>query len=303
MKRNKRVIASAALSVSLATSGVAPVAWADEMHVKCPQEFHGGSDFGGDVKAKVEEHLQRNCELTTDQISRHSIRDEKFSETTEAGTGGEQHSVPPLKVDDVKAGDKNITGSVFLLPGQKKTVQLILPNFRVLTKDVELKGNSGEEGNTSEGKRVLFVFNVPDDVVLKENDRLLFSLRGDSPSSGAENNKYTPVYVKPADKGAESQPEQTPDGGNDQAPGDGAGEKPGKPHVPDEKPDKPSVPGADDNPGTGKGNLSFGSIFGVIAGLGGIVALVMGVVKFFNQNSDVARFLQPLRNFFSLFKF
>ncbi|CAB0644311.1 intracellular motility protein A [Corynebacterium diphtheriae] len=220
-------------------------------------------------------------------------------------------------MDDVKAGDKNITGSVFLLPGQKKTVQLILPNFRVLTKDVELKGNSGEEGNTSEGKRVLFVFNVPDDVVLKENDRLLFSLRGDSPSSGAENNKYTPVYVKPADKGAESQPEQTPDGGNDQAPGDGAGEKPGKPqgpgdgagekpgkpHVPDEKPDKPSVPGADDNPGTGKGNLSFGSIFGVIAGLGGIVALVMGVVKFFNQNSDVARFLQPLRNFFSLFKF
>lgn len=36
MKLNKRVIASAALSVSLATSAVAPVAWADEMQVNCP---------------------------------------------------------------------------------------------------------------------------------------------------------------------------------------------------------------------------------------------------------------------------
>lgn len=322
MKLNKRVIASAALSVSLATSAVAPVAWADEMDVNCPRKFRVGSDFDGDVNAKVGEHLQPNCELATDQISRFSIRDEKFGETTGAGTGGEQQS-EPLKVDDVKAGDKKITGSAFLLPGQKKTVQVTFQNLITQTVDLELNQSSAESDDTSRGEYVPFKIDVPDTVALKEGDWILFYLR---PSNDGEN-KNIKVYVKPADNGAESQPEQTPEGGNDQAPDPGAGDrqgkpdgpgaddgqrkpdgpgaddKPGAPHVPDEKPDKPSVPGADDNPGTGKGSLSFGSIFGVIAGLGGVVALVMGVVKFFNQNSDVARFLQPLRNFFSLFKF
>lgn len=203
--------------------------------------------------------MQRDCEFPADQISRLSIRDEGFGETTEAGTGGDRQSEPPLKVDDVKAGDKKITGSVFLHPGQKKTVQLIFPSVRVLTVNVELKGNSGEEGNASEGKRVPFLFNVPDDVVLKEKDILRFSLRDDPPSSGAGNNKDTLVHVKPAGKGAESQPEQTPDGGNGQAPGGGAGEKPGKPPAPGGKPGKPSVPGADGNPRTGGGSSSFGS--------------------------------------------
>lgn len=36
MKLNKRVLASAALSVSLVAPAVAPVAWADEMQVNCP---------------------------------------------------------------------------------------------------------------------------------------------------------------------------------------------------------------------------------------------------------------------------
>ncbi|MHC9587575.1 hypothetical protein ACQXZT_00225 [Corynebacterium diphtheriae] len=435
MKRNKRVIASAALSVSLATSGVAPVAWADEMHVKCPQEFHGGSDFDGDVNAKVEEHLQRNCELTTDQISRHSIRDEKFSETTEAGTGGEQQS-EPLKVNAVKAGDREITGSVFVLPGKKKTVQVTFPNARSLTQDLQLDENSGEEGNAPKGKVVTFKFKVPEGLDLKAGHEIfVIPLYGksdidkpvkvivqpadvveeeghgserpegsDKPGAGSEgsespgsgesesefpfavtvevndikegDNKVTgkvrlypgqevkieasfpsgriattvvklekkatktgqvpegefvpfeidvpsdvklreghkvsvspippvtdpktgeinvvEVIVKAADKVSEPQPEQTPDNGKGKGKeGDNGSTKPAP----------PSVPGADDKPSTGKGSLSFGSIFGVIAGLGGVVALVMSVVKFFNQNSDVARFLQPLRNFFSLFKF
>ncbi|CAB0841319.1 hypothetical protein FRC0326_01038 [Corynebacterium diphtheriae] len=435
MKRNKRVIASAALSVSLATSGVAPVAWADEMHVKCPQEFHGGSDFDGDVNAKVEEHLQRNCELTTDQISRHSIRDEKFSETTEAGTGGEQQS-EPLKVNAVKAGDREITGSVFVLPGKKKTVQVTFPNARSLTQDLQLDENSGEEGNVPKGKVVTFKFKVPEGLDLKAGHEIfVIPLYGksdidkpvkvivqpadvveeeghgserpegsDKPGAGSEgsespgsgesesefpfavtvevndikegDNKVTgkvrlypgqevkieasfpsgriattvvklekkatktgqvpegefvpfeidvpsdvklreghkvsvspippvtdpktgeinvvEVIVKAADKVSEPQPEQTPDNGKGKGKeGDNGSTKPAP----------PSVPGADDKPSTGKGSLSFGSIFGVIAGLGGVVALVMSVVKFFNQNSDVARFLQPLRNFFSLFKF
>lgn len=38
MKLNKRVLASAALSVSLVAPAVAPVAWADEMQVNCPPQ-------------------------------------------------------------------------------------------------------------------------------------------------------------------------------------------------------------------------------------------------------------------------
>ncbi|CAB0814242.1 hypothetical protein FRC0290_00981 [Corynebacterium diphtheriae] len=441
MKRNKRVIASAALSVSLATSGVAPVAWADEMHVKCPQEFHGGSDFDGDVNAKVEEHLQRNCELTTDQISRHSIRDEKFSETTEAGTGGEQQSEPPLSVNDVKAGDRKVTGSVFLRPGQQVTVQVIFPNGLWPTQDLHLDQSSAESDDTSRGKSVPFKIDVPQKLELQPSNEIVVILRygkdktksvkvvvkpadndnGQVPGGGADDNPGKPpapgggsegsetpespdagdsegefpfavtvevndikegdnkvtgrvrlypgqevkieasfpsgriattvvklekkatktgqvpegefvpfeidvpsdvklmeghkvsvspippvtdpktgeinvveVIVKAADKVSEPQPEQTPDNGKGKGKeGDNGSTKPAP----------PSVPGADDKPSTGKGSLSFGSIFGVIAGLGGVVALVMSVVKFFNQNSDVARFLQPLRNFFSLFKF
>lgn len=211
-----------------------------------PPEASRGSDFEGGVNAKVEKHLQRNCESIMDQISWLSIRDEKFGEATGAGTGGDQQS-EPLKVDDVKAGAKEITGSAFLLPGEMKTVQLTFPNFRVLTEKVELKGNSGEADNIPEGKRVPFKFKVPDNVTLKEGDRLLFRLQDDSQRPGAGENKSIAVYVKPADNG------------NGQAPGGGAGEKPGKPHVPGEKPGKPSVPGAGDKPGTGGGSSSFGS--------------------------------------------
>ncbi|WP_234914001.1 hypothetical protein [Corynebacterium belfantii] len=213
------------------------------MHVKCPQKFRVGSDFDGDVNAKIKKHLQRDCEFPADQISRLSIRDEEFGKTTGAGTGGDQQSEPRLKVNDVKAGDKKITGSVFLHPGQMKTVQLTFSSIRVLTEKVEFKGNSGEEGNTPEGKRVPFEFNVPDEIELKEGDWILFNLR---PSDDGKN-KSIKVFVKPADNG------------NGRAPGGGAGDNPPKPHVPDGKPGKPSVPGADGNPRTGGGSLSSGS--------------------------------------------
>ncbi|WP_234914490.1 intracellular motility protein A [Corynebacterium belfantii] len=240
MKLNKRVIASAALSVSLATSAVAPpVAWADEKQVNCPQKFRVGSDFNGDVNTKVGKHLQRDCKFPTDQISRLSIRDEEFGETTEAGTGDDQQS-EPLKVNEVKAGDREITGLVFLLPGQKKTVQVFYQNLRTSTVNLQ---SSAESGGTSRGEYVSFKIEVPNDVELRGGDRLLFNLQ---PSNDGKN-KSIEVYVKPADNG------------NGQAPGGGADEKPRKPHSPDGKPGKPSVPGADGNPRTGGGSLSSGS--------------------------------------------
>ncbi|WP_234914956.1 hypothetical protein [Corynebacterium belfantii] len=178
-----------------------------------------------------------------DQISRLSIRDEEFGETTGAGTGGDRQSEPRLKVDDVKAGARKVTGSVFLLPGEMKTVQVIFMNGRSLTQELQFDKSSAESNDTSGGKSVPFKFDVPDVVTLKEGDWILFNLR---PSDDGKN-KNIRVDVKSADKG------------NGRAPGGGADEKPRKPHVPGGKPGKPSVPGAGDNPRTGEGSSSFGS--------------------------------------------
>ncbi|WP_234914690.1 hypothetical protein [Corynebacterium belfantii] len=186
--------------------------------------------------------MQRDCGFPADQISRLSIRDEGFGETTGAGTGGDQQSEPRLKVDDVKAGARKVTGLVFLLPGEMKTVQVFYQNLRTSTVNLQ---SSAESGGTSRGEYVSFKIEVPNDVELKEGDRLFFSLRDDSRRPGAGENKSIVVYVKPADNG------------NGRAPGGGAGEKPGKPHVPGEKPGKPHVPG--EKPGTGGGSSSFGS--------------------------------------------
>ncbi len=113
--------------------------------------------------------------------------------------------------------------------------------------------------------------------------------QGPSKDAGKESEKPK----APGNGGGEDSvkpPASDKDGGENQkkpqGPGSGADEKPGKPQVPGN--------------GGEKGGSNFGAAFGVIAG---VVAFVAGVVKFFNQFSGIARFLQPLRNFFSLFKF
>ncbi|AWR15867.1 hypothetical protein CIP107577_01140 [Corynebacterium diphtheriae] len=62
-------------------------------------------------------------------------------------------------------------------------------------------------------------------------------------------------------------------------------------------PSKPPTPGG----GAGEGSSNFGNIFGVIAGLNGLAAVVAGVSKIFNQNSGLSQLLQPLRNFLAQF--
>lgn len=227
-----------------------------------PIEASRGSDFEGDVNAKVEKHLQRDCELTADQISRFSIRDEEFGETTGAGTGGDQQS-EPLKVNTVKAGDRQVTGSVFLHPGEKKTVQVTFPNARSLTQELQLNENSGEEGNAPKGKVVTFEFKVPEGLDLKEgNEIVVIPLYGKS-----DIDKPVRVIVQSADvveeeghgserpegsdkPGAGSEGSETPDNGKDKGKERDNGST---------KPGKPSVPGAGDKPGTGGGSSSFGS--------------------------------------------
>lgn len=221
------------------------------MHVKCPQKFRVGSDFDGDVNAKVKKHLQRDCKFPADQISKLSIRDEEFGKTTGAGTGDDQQSEPLLKVDNVKAGDRKITGSVFLLPRERATVQVtFLKTIQSSTQDLQFDQSSAESNDTSRGKSVPFTIGVPSGLELHPGDEIAVTLLY---YTGKSESKPVKVVVGPADKG------------NGRAPGGGAGEKPGKPHVPgggaDDNPPKPPAPGggAGDNPRTGGGSLSSGS--------------------------------------------
>ncbi|WP_410494568.1 hypothetical protein NAL12_07465 [Corynebacterium belfantii] len=168
--------------------------------------------------------------------------------------GGDQQSDPLLKVNDVKAGDRKVTGSVFVLPRRMKTVQVtFLPTFRSLTQDLQFNQSSAESGDASMGRFVPFEFDVPSDIELKEGNMLFLNQRDNPRPPNAGNVKNIVVIVKPADKG------------NGQAPGGGAGDTPPKPPAPGggagEKPGKPHAPGggAGDNPRTGGGSSSFGS--------------------------------------------
>lgn len=168
--------------------------------------------------------MQRDCKFPADQISRLSIRDEEFGETTGAGTGDDQQSEHLLKVNDVKVGDKAVTGSVFLLPGQMKTVQVVFPNFLTPTQDLQLDQSSAESGDTSRGKSVPFKISVPSGLELRPGDPIVVNLL-----YGKSETKSVKVVVKPADNG--------------QAPGGGAGDNSPKPPAPGGKPGKPHAPG------------------------------------------------------------
>ena len=72
MNFNKRVLAAAALSVSLVVPTVAPVAQAAE-HLGCEQAFQLKQDFDGTASIVVAQHLSKNCGLSADEISKLSV--------------------------------------------------------------------------------------------------------------------------------------------------------------------------------------------------------------------------------------
>lgn len=79
MKLNKRIFASAALSVSLVAPAVAPVALADEAptHTNCEQRFQKGADFDGPPELIVAAHLNKNCGLSPEEIGKLSPEEVK----------------------------------------------------------------------------------------------------------------------------------------------------------------------------------------------------------------------------------
>ena len=113
MKLNKRVLASVALSVSLATSAVAPVAWADDdaPHLRCEQNFRVGSDFDADVNGNVAEHLKRNCKMTAEQISKLNIEDLK-SVAKELRKADGSLAIGPKEIDQLTTAKVNYEAEI-----------------------------------------------------------------------------------------------------------------------------------------------------------------------------------------------
>ncbi|OJI02358.1 hypothetical protein [Corynebacterium diphtheriae] len=246
MKLNKRVIASVALSVSLVATAVIQAAWAADEHVTCTQNFRAGVDIDAAINLNVAKHLQRNrnwgwrqiAGLNVEQMGQlakkllkedgtplHSEEALKPLEPDRVGelakykstfvsndrkgsAGEEQQSGPPLSMNQVKAGDRKITGSVFLLPGQQKTVQVIFPNGLGPTQDLQFNQSSAESGDNSRGKTVLFKIAVPPETELHPSDVIAVIHLYDNYVKSKP--KPVKVVVKSADNG--------------QAPGGGAGE-------------------------------------------------------------------------------
>ena len=113
MKLNKRVLASAALSVSLATTAVTPVAWADDdaPHLRCKQNFRAGSDFDADANGNVAEHLTRNCKMTAEQISKLSIEDLK-SVAKELRKADNTPAIGPDEIDQISTEQVNYEAEI-----------------------------------------------------------------------------------------------------------------------------------------------------------------------------------------------
>lgn len=57
----------------------------------------------------------------------------------------------------------------------------------------------------------------------------------------------------------------------------------------------------ENTPDDAVGGSKFGKVFSVIAGLGGLAALVAGATHWLNQNQDSVHFLQPLCDFLAQF--
>lgn len=318
MKLNKRVLASVALSASLVTTAVTPVAWAaDDNHLTCTTDFRAGLDIDAAINANIAKHLQRNCNWGTDRISRLNVDDlrqvaeqllnadgtrlhsEKalnsvlpnwvtgvvnYNNTISSDGGkGPAEDEQPLMVNDVKEGDKEVNGSVFVLPGQIKKIWIALPNLQI--SELSLQGNS------SKGEVVPFKLKVPQGVELKTNDEItVFPIYYDY---GID--EPVKVTVKSAGNGNEEAPGGG-DGGNPPKP-PADGENPPMPPGDSETPPKPPAPGG----GAGESGSDLGSIFGVIAGLAGLTAVVASIAKIFNHSLGLVRILQPLRDFLAQF--
>ena len=313
MKFNKRILAAAAVSVSLVAPAVAPVAQAADSHQNCEQRFVSGLDFNSQPAIAVAQHLKKNCGLTEEQISQLSVdelksvakelknkndeavfTDEEINSldaaqvnraavegpgANEAGQAGgqdnadgdaaDQQMIVSPQVNDITAGDKKVTGTVRLYPSAKKyEFAATFPGGQVAKTQLDAPAVAAT---------VNFEIAVPEGVELKAGDEVFVTPVPNVAIPGTNEGPGKNVTVKPA---------AAPGGEDNIVEG-------GKEHDQNEKPAvEPKEP---------KGSSDFGKGAAALAGLGGLAALVAGIVHLVSHHAGGAHFLQPVRDFLAQF--
>lgn len=314
MNFNKRVLAAAALSISLVVPTVAPVAQAAE-HLGCEQAFQQKQDFDSIPSIAVAQHLRKNCGLSADEISKLSVdelkkvaqelkdkegkslsdeainginkavvsdaakdaaeKDKQEAASQNGEVEAEPFTVAP-QVNDIKAGDKEITGTVRLYPSEKNyEFAATFPGGAVEKIAVEAP---------AEAATVDFKIAVPQGVELKAGDEVFVTPVPNTANPQTGEGPGQTIVVKPADVADNG------DGANKEE-----GKKPGAGVNDEEGKKKPG------NDLSSRGSSDAGKAIAAVAGLGGLAALVAGVAHLLNQNLGGVPFLQPIREFLAQF--
>lgn len=285
---NKRVLASAVLSVSIAAPMVTPTAQASDAHLGCAQ-LQKGSDFDTrNIEGHLDEHLRRACKLSAEQVKALSPDDlNKVAEelgyvnqTINIGllhayaSAGEpaqdrgdraagdsaRKSLDSIYLYPVKAGDTAVKGQAWLhTPGQTRTVSAFF-------KAQATSGKTTVTNKQTDRPEIIdFTIQIPGPYVPKAGDVITVGFERDSSSqkhitvdaapsleeeTPAPNPSPAPEVPAPHNPIPEKKPEDSaPDHGSELQP-----KQPENGNTPGEgdKPGEGAKPDAGDKPGAGK---------------------------------------------------
>lgn len=196
---NKRVLATAILSLSIAAptaTNILPTAQAAPSHLGCGKQVVEDAGFKGNVSIVVAKHLKVSCGLSVQQIAQLSDSDltqviEELGiskvgftpvlvraaagtidqSTDKPGKGGgagelDRDNQTGVNVDRIKAGDRAVTGTVYLQADQdEQKVSAALPgrNFVTVT---------AKKTNPGKAETVKFEIPVPESLRLREHHQV-----------------------------------------------------------------------------------------------------------------------------------
>lgn len=313
MKFNKRILAAAAVSVSLVAPAVAPVAQAADSHQNCEQRFVSGLDFNSQPAIAVAQHLKKNCGLTEEQISQLSVdelksvakelknKNDEAVFTDEEINSLDAAQVNRAAVEGPGANEAGQAGGQDNADGDAADQQMIVsPQVNDITAgDKKVTGTvrlypsakkyefaatfpGGQVAKTqldapAAAATVNFEIAVPEGVELKAGDEVFVTSVPNVAIPGTNEGPGKNVTVKPA---------AAPGGEDNVVEGD-------------KEQDQNEKPAAE--PKESKGSSDFGTVAAALAGLGGLAALAGGIVHLINHHVGGAHFLQPVRDFLAQF--
>lgn len=202
---NKRMFASAVLSVSIAAPMVTPTAQASETHLGCAQ-LQKGSDFDTpNIEGHLDDHLRRACKLSAEQVKALSLDDlkkvaEELGYVNQAINVGLLHayasagepaqdrgdraagdsarkSLDSIYLYPVKAGDTAVKGQAWLhTPGQTRTVSAFF------LAQVTSANTAVTNQQTDRPEIIDFTIQIPGPYVPKAGDVIRVGFEGDTSS-------------------------------------------------------------------------------------------------------------------------